>query len=170
MSERVASPAVAPPSPERSNVAPSARSSSAERELLRESFELALERDDGFPRLFYDVLFHRHPEIEQLFGEVGRGRNTINAQRRMFGQTLIAIVDHYDDPVWLQDTLAPLGRAHLGYGVTPVMYDHVADALLTAFAEVCAADWTPAHEAAWREAYDAIAGIMLAAAERPEGT
>lgn len=161
MSERVAS---------SSSRIPAARSSRA-RDLLRESFELALERDDGFPRLFYDVLFHRHPEIEHLFGVAGgQGRNSLEAQRRMFGQTLIAIVDHYDDPVWLQETLAPMGRSHLGYGVTPVMYDHVADALLTAFAEVCDADWTPAHEEAWREAYDAIAGIMLDAAERPEGT
>lgn len=130
------------------------------RRLLRESLELALERDDDFPHLFYDVLFHRHPDIEAMFGERGRGRNSIDAQRLMFGQTLIAIVDHLDDEAWLVSTLVPLGRAHVDYGVTAPMYDHVGEALLTAFSEVCAAEWTAAHEAAWRESYAHIAAVM----------
>ena len=33
------------------------------------------------------------------------------------------------------------------------------------FAETCAADWTPAHERAWRGAYAHIADIMLRGAE-----
>ena len=132
--------------------------------LLRESFELALERDDEFPRLFYDVLFHRHPHIEALFGGVGHGRNSLDAQRRMFSQTLIAVIDHFDDPAWLEATLAPMGVTHVTYGVTDDMYADVGDALITAFAEVCADDWTPAHEEAWRDAYAALAEIMLTAA------
>lgn len=135
------------------------------RRLLQESFELALERDDDFPRLFYDVLFHRHPDIEQMFGERGRGRNTPDAQRRMFAQTLIAIVDHIDDEPWLRETLVPMGKEHLAYGVTARMYDHVCDALVTAFAEVVGEDWTPAHERAWRGAYAHIADVMLRGAE-----
>lgn len=129
--------------------------------LLRESFEIALERDDDFPRLFYDVLFHRHPEVEVLFGERGRGKNSPDAQRIMFGQTLIAIVDHVHDPTWLEATLIPMGKTHVTYGVTAPMYDYVGDALLTAFAEVCGGDWTRAHEAAWREAYAIIVQTML---------
>ncbi len=132
--------------------------------MLRESFELALDRDDEFPRLFYDVLFHRHPHIEALFGDGGQGANSLDAQRRMFGQTLIAIIDHYDDPAWLEAKLAPMGVTHVAYGVTDDMYADVGDALITAFAEVCAHDWTAAHEAAWRDAYGRIADIMLAAA------
>ena len=129
--------------------------------LLQESFELALERDDDFPRLFYDILFHRHPDIEALFGERGRGRNSLDAQRRMFAHTLIAIVDRIDDDAWLEATLVPLGKEHAAYGTTEPMYAPVCDALITALAEVCAADWTPEHEAAWREGYQRIAGFML---------
>lgn len=135
------------------------------RRLLQESFELAVERDDDFPRLFYDVLFHRHPDIEEMFGERGRGQNTLDAQRRMFAQTLVAIIDHIEDEAWLVETLVPMGKTHLGYGVTARMYDYVCDALITAFAETCAADWTPAHERAWRGAYAHIADIMLRGAE-----
>ena len=134
---------------------------------MQESLELALERDDDFPRLFYDVLFYRHPDIEAMFGERGgRGKNSLDAQRRMFGQTLIAIVDHYDDDAWLEAKLAPMGKEHVAYGVTAPMYDQVCEALITAFAETCAPEWSAAHEAAWRAAYARIAGIMQRAEER----
>ncbi len=124
---------------------------------VRETFELALERDDEFPRLFYDILFHRHPETVPLFW-----RNTIGAQRTMVGQTLAAIVDHLGDEEWLSTNLRHLGRGHLDYGVTPVMYDWVGDALIDAVAERCADEWTPDHGRAWRAAYERIVAFMRA--------
>lgn len=129
------------------------------RTLLRDSLELALERDDDFPQIFYDILFHRHPELIPLF----KG-NTPNAQRVMFGQTLVAIVDHSDDTAWIEATLAPMGRTHVAYGVTDAMYDIVGDCLVASMAEVCDEQWTPAHGEAWREAYDKIAAVMRRAA------
>jgi len=130
-----------------------------EKTLLRESLELAFERDDNFPQIFYDILFYRHPELEALF----KG-HTPNAQRVMFGQTLVAIVDHADDPHWLQSTLAPLAKSHVGYGVTDPMYDLVGDCLVASLAETCAERWSPAHDKAWRDAYDRVAGTMRKAA------
>ena len=132
--------------------------------LLRESFELALERDDDFPSLLYDILFHRHPELEALFL-----RNTRSAQRKMFGTTLAAIVDHSDSPSWFRAHLPPIGQAHVGYGVTPDMYPMVGEALIDALAEVCAEQWTPQHEQAWRAAYANVTLAMLGdAAPRSE--
>lgn len=127
--------------------------------LLHESYELALERDDDFPRLFYDIFFHRHPDVERLFVN-----NTHNAQRVMFGQKLSAIVDHIDDDAWLARTLGPMGRQHVGYGVTPEMYAQLGACLIEAVRTVCAADWTAAHEAAWAAAYAKVTDIMLAGA------
>lgn len=130
-----------------------------ERILLRESLELAFERDDDFPQIFYDILFHRHPELEPLF----RG-HTPNAQRVMFGQTLVAIVDHADDPTWLDTTLTPLARSHVRYGVTDAMYDLVGDCLVASLAETCVGQWSPAHDKAWRNAYQRVAATMRKAA------
>lgn len=125
---------------------------------LEESYDRALQRDSDFPRLFYDILFHEHPEVERLFG-----RNSMDAQRKMFGQTLVAIVDHLNDEAWLRATLEPMGRGHLvDYGVTGPMYTHMADALIRALAEVNGADWEPAHQVAWETAFDYIVAIMRA--------
>lgn len=123
--------------------------------LLSASYELVLQRDAEFPVLFYEILFARHPEVRPLFY-----RNTLGAQRKMLGQTLMAIVDHYDDPAWLAQTLAPLGKEHVGYGVTTEMYEWVGDALVDAIARVCASDWSAEYEGAWKRAYATIARYM----------
>src|SRR5262245_25321368 len=122
------------------------------RELVEESLELALVRDPDFPRLFYEILFREHPEAEALFK-----RSTLNAPRTMLAKTLMAAIDHLDDAAWLEKELAPLGARHVTYGVTPVMYDWMGEALRASIAEVCDERWTPEHDQAWREAYAIIA-------------
>src|SRR5688572_1759094 len=124
---------------------------SRRRELLEESFELALLRDPDFPRLFYDILFREHPEAQVLFK-----RNTLNAQRTMLSKTLIAAVDHIDDEAWLTEHLSPLGAQHVEYGVTPVMYDWMGVCLRASLAEVCDEQWTSEHDRAWSEAFELI--------------
>ena len=126
-----------------------------ERRLLEESFELALLRDPDFPRLFYEILFRDYPTTRPLFRS-----NSLNVQRAMLSKALMAAIDHLDDDAWLTRELAPLGRGHLAYGVTPEMYDWVGQSLITAIAEVCEEEWTDLHEHAWRAAYARIAKVM----------
>ncbi len=123
--------------------------------LLEESYELALLRDADFPRLFYDILFRNHPSTRALFKS-----NSLNAQRTMLSKALLAAVDHLEDSVWLEEQLAPLGKGHVAYGVTDEMYGWVGDALIAAIAEVCDADWTTAHDAAWRAAYQRVSQVL----------
>ncbi|HEY3237808.1 MAG TPA: hypothetical protein VGJ84_24015 [Polyangiaceae bacterium] len=84
---------------------------SRKRRLLEESFELALFRDQNFPRLFYEILFRDYPSTRALFV-----RNSPNAQRTMLSKALMAAIDHIDDWDWLVENLAPLGKQHVGYG------------------------------------------------------
>ncbi len=128
---------------------------SRRRQLLEESFELALLRDPDFPRLFYEILFRDYPSTKALFKS-----NSLNAQRVMLSKTLIAAVDHIDDETWLVEHLAPLGKGHIAYGVTPEMYDWVGVALIASIAETCAEQWTPEHLQAWQDAYAKIVSAM----------
>jgi hemoglobin-like flavoprotein len=134
------------------------RKRTEQQQLLEESYELALLRDADFPRLFYDILFKTRPSTRALFKS-----NSLNAQRTMLSKTLLAAIDHLEDGAWLAEHLAPLGKGHVAYGVTPEMYDWVGDALVAAIAEVCDDDWTSAHEAAWRAAYLRLSQVMRAA-------
>jgi hemoglobin-like flavoprotein len=125
--------------------------------LLRSSFALVVERQPQLTHRFYEILFERYPQAKRLFS-----RNPAAAQEKMLTDALVAVMDHLEDAPWLATTLQQLGAKHAGYGVTAEMYGWVGASLLATLAEVAKADWTPALEAAWTEAYGAIAGLMQA--------
>lgn len=128
-------------------------------ELLRSSLELVLERQPAITKQFYEILFVRYPQVRPLFG-----RNAAQAQEQMLQEAIVAVVDHVEDAAWLTSTLGALGQKHVDYGVTPAMYDWVADSLIATLAEIAGSDWTPALQAAWSEALLAIRDLMLAGA------
>jgi|JI10StandDraft_1071094.scaffolds.fasta_scaffold11508_5 hemoglobin-like flavoprotein len=130
--------------------------------LLRDTLELTLAADDSFPARFYQRLFADHPSVAPLFH-----RNSTGAQHKMFAQKLVALVDHLDDPGWLERELAGLAASHAGYGVTAEMYPWVGGALVATLREACGPAWTEAAEQAWLEAYDRLTRAIIAA-PRPQ--
>ena len=104
-----------------------------------------------------EILFEQYPQSRPLFG-----RNSRKKQEDMLAQALVAVVEHLEDAPWLQNTLGALGAKHVGYGVTPEMYDWVGDALLATLAESIGEDWTTAHLDNWAEAYGVIVSLMRA--------
>jgi hemoglobin-like flavoprotein len=126
--------------------------------ILRESFDLIIDRRPDLTIRFYEILFERHPALEMMFR---RNRET---QAKMLAGAIAAVLDHLEDAPWLESTLGQLGAKHLEYGVTNGMYDHVGGALLATLAEVAAEAWTPEVAQQWTLAYGAIAGMMQAGA------
>jgi hemoglobin-like flavoprotein len=126
--------------------------------LLRETLELTLARDDTFPQRFYDRLFAAHPQVHALFH-----RSTPGAQNKLFAQKLTALVDHLDDPAWLDRELVTLAKNHVTYGVTPEMYPWVGEALIATLREACGESWSPTAERAWADAYNALVRAILSA-------
>jgi|SRR6188768_3747398 len=123
--------------------------------LLRNSFDLVVERAPNLTHRFYELLFERYPQTRHMFPEGRRSR-----QEGMLTEALVAVMDHLEDAPWLTQTLHGLGAKHVDYGVTDEMYGWVGDALLRTLAETCANDWNPELEAAWAGAFGAIAGLM----------
>ncbi len=124
--------------------------------LLRETLELTLAHDDTFPQRFYDRLFAAHPEVRPLFH-----RSSTGALHKMFAQKLTAIVDHIDDPAWLERELGRLAANHAGYGVTADMYPWVGEALIATLREACGPAWSDAAERAWVNAYAALSRAIV---------
>jgi hemoglobin-like flavoprotein len=124
-------------------------------QLLRSTFELVTERQPQLTTRFYEILFQRYPQVRPLFG-----RNSGVNQAKMLQDALVAVIDHLEDASWLSSTLTAMGKKHVEYGVTSEMYDWVGSSLLATLAEAAGRDWTPQLEAAWSEAYGAIAGLM----------
>jgi len=128
-------------------------------ELLNVSLELVLERRPDFTPRFYEILFDRYPEVQPLFSRNGR-----KEQAKMLQEAIIAVVEHVENPSWLQDTLSSMGRKHVEYGVTDEMYPLVGECLIATLSEIAGDDWTDEIGASWVAAYGAISGIMIAAA------
>ncbi|HXK20362.1 MAG TPA: globin domain-containing protein [Polyangiaceae bacterium] len=123
--------------------------------LLRDSFDVVVERSPHLTHRFYEILFERYPQTQHMFPAGRRSR-----QEGMLTEALVAVLDHLEDAPWLTGTLHALGAKHVDYGVTDEMYGWVGDALLRTLAETCANDWTPELEAAWAAAFGAIASLM----------
>lgn len=124
--------------------------------LLKRSLDLALLRDPNLTSNFYRILFRRQPGIRWMFQ-----RSLRNVQERMFEQALRAIVDHLDDPAWLDENLRALGARHAAYGVTREMYDAFGEALLQALADSLQEEFTDALQGVWAAAYQNIVARML---------
>ncbi|CAN5374159.1 hypothetical protein BH09MYX1_BH09MYX1_03610 [soil metagenome] len=125
--------------------------------VLRQSFELVVERSPNITRRFYEILFERYPKVRPLFGSTDR----LAAQEKMLTGALVAVLDHVDDAPWLRQTLLSLGAKHVSYGVRDEMYPWVGESLLATLAEVGGDDWTEEVATAWADAIGAIAGLML---------
>jgi hemoglobin-like flavoprotein len=127
--------------------------------ILRESFDLIIDRRPDLTIRFYEILFERYPALAPMFS-----RNRRDVQAKMLAGAIAAVLDHLEDAPWLQTTLGGLGAKHVEYGVTGRMYDQVGDALLATLAEVAGAEWTTAVANQWTLAYTAIATMMQAGA------
>lgn len=125
--------------------------------ILRESFNLAIERAPDLTARFYETLFLRKPELAAMFQS--RPRAT---QEKMLGDALSAVLDHLEDAPWLAQQLAALGARHVEYGVTRAMYDDVGAALLETLATSTGSAWTREVESQWQLAYGAICEMMWA--------
>lgn len=128
-------------------------------DLLRSSLSDAAEREAIVTARFYRILFTRYPQVEPLFG-----RNSRENQQKMLQESLLAVLEHVDDPQWLSETLGAMGAQHVDYEVTEEMYPWVGECLIAALAEILGDDWTPEHQQAWSDALGAVSSLMIAGA------
>jgi hemoglobin-like flavoprotein len=126
--------------------------------ILRQSFEIVIDRRPDLTVRFYEILFAKYPALAPMF------RRDRQGQAKMLAGAITAVLDHLEDAPWLQTTLGELGAKHLDYGVTDEMYGMVGDALLATLAEAAAEAWTPVVAEQWTLAYGAIASMMQAGA------
>lgn len=133
--------------------------------VLRQSLELVASREPLITKRFYEILFHRYPQVQPLFS-----RNGQEKQQKMLQDAIVAVIDHVEDATWLKENLGAIGRKHVDYGVTTEMYGWVGISLLATLEEIAGDEWTPQVEKAWTDAYGAISGLMLEGAAEAAAT
>ena len=129
-------------------------------ELLETSFAQLRDRELDFTQTFYSTLFVDYPQVRPLFKAT-----QMDEQARKLFASLVLVVNNLTKPDALTPALQGLGTRHIKYGVLPEHYPMVGQTLLKAMALTLKERWTPAVEAAWTDAYAAIAEIMLDGAD-----
>lgn len=149
-------------------------------DYLRESIALVGDHGDEIVRRFYTVLFRSAPDLAALFpgnpaeGDLGTDHRGADQRERLLA-ALIALSDLYDpgngDKMAKLDTaLGAFGRSHAAFvrkdgtiqGATIEEYAAVKDALFQVLITFAGAAWKAEYSAAWSQAYDYAAAVMLA--------
>lgn len=126
--------------------------------LVQETWKQVLPIADEAAALFYGRLFELAPSYRQLF--------TTDQEEQ--GRKLMQMITMAVNGLPKLDTIVPaveeLGRRHVKYEVTEVMYDTVGAALLWTLGQGLGDKFTPAVEEAWTETYNSLAEVMKSAA------
>ncbi len=130
---------------------------SAEVQLVKDSFRQIVPIADQAAALFYARLFELDPALRHLF------RGDMREQGRKL-MTMIAVAVQSLERI---DTLVPavrqLGARHAGYGVTEEHYATVGAALLWTLEKGLGPAFTPAVREAWTTTYSLLANTMIEA-------
>jgi len=125
-------------------------------ETLETSFNLLAPRGEELVRRFYDELFIRAPAVRPMFD------NTTPAeQQKKLLASLKLVIENVRDPESLAPALTAMGERHQGYGALPEHYPVVASTLIDVMKEMSGDVWTDTIEAAWSQALNVIAKVML---------
>ena len=131
-----------------------------QQELIRSTWGQVTPIADTAAQLFYERLFELDPALRRLFS-----RTDMDAQRKNLVQTLTVVVKSIDKLDTVIPAVEGLGRRHAGYGVRPKHYATVGQALLDTLQTGLGDAFTRDARDAWGEAYELLAGLMIAAGE-----
>lgn len=126
--------------------------------LVQRSFEKVAMSGERVAEIFYGGLFSIEPSLKKMFPD------DMAEQRRKLLAALTLVIRSLHAPQKLLEPARTLAKKHVKYGVEPVHYTYVGNALLRTLDKGLGEQFTPELRDAWIEAYGALAGIMKEAA------
>ncbi|MFF0152647.1 globin domain-containing protein [Micromonospora sp. NPDC005203] len=131
--------------------------------LLKESWTLVEDDRARLTEHFYAQVFLLDPALRHLFPVqmTGQGDRLLEA--------IIRAIHTVDDPESFAAFLRGLGRDHRKYHVDERHYATMGTALLDALRRIAGDGWNLEYDQAWREAYEAVAALMVAGAADDDG-
>lgn len=133
-------------------------------DLVQDSFAKVLPVIPLAAATFYDRLFVIAPDTRRLF------HGDMTDQGRKLFLTLATVVDSLDRLDEILPVAEALAIRHVGYGARDEHYAAVGTALVDTLTVVLNDDFDVDTAAAWRSAYAALSGCMLAAVHRSTTT
>ena len=126
---------------------------------LEESFDAVAPHGDELMDRFYTGLFAAAPGVAPLFV-----RTDIRRQKKKLLAALVLLRRSLRDLEALLPALRKMGARHVHYGARPEHYPVVGEVLIDSMATVAGDAWRPAYARAWANAFEVVAGAMIAGA------
>ena len=122
---------------------------------IQESFAKVAPISEQAAAMFYGRLFEIAPSVKPLF------RGDMTEQGRKLMATLAVVVNGLTNLESILPAASALAKRHVGYGVKPIHYPIVGEALLWTLQRGLGADWTPELAEAWTDAYGVLSDYMI---------
>jgi nitric oxide dioxygenase len=126
--------------------------------LVQQSFEKVAKLGVKAAELFYAELFAIEPSLRGMF------KGSMQEQHTKLLSALALVVRSLHTPEKILAPVQKLAVKHLDYGVQPVHYTYVGNALLRTLKKGLGPEFTPELNDAWVEAFRLLAQIMKEAA------
>ncbi len=126
--------------------------------LVQDSFAKVVPIGEKVAQLFYARLFEIAPDVRPFF------KNDMQAQGRKLMTTLALITGALRSIDTVLPAIKLMAVNHVKYGVRPVHYRVVGEALMWTLEQGLGKDFTPATRAAWEATYALLSETMIAAA------
>ncbi len=126
--------------------------------LVQQSFEKAAGLGEKVAQIFYAELFAIDPSLRSMF------KGNMKEQHQKLLAALAMVIRSLQAPEKIIGPAQKLAVRHLDYGVEPVHYTYVGNALLRTLKKGLGADFTRETQDAWVEAFRMLAGVMKQAA------
>jgi nitric oxide dioxygenase len=122
---------------------------------IQESFAKVAPISEQAAALFYGRLFEIAPSVKPLF------RGDMTEQGRKLMATLAVVVNGLTNLETILPAASALAKRHVSYGVKPIHYPIVGEALLWTLERGLGAHWTADLATAWGTAYGVLSEYMI---------
>jgi len=126
--------------------------------LVQESFEKVAPLGEKVAEIFYKELFAIEPSLQKMF------KGDIKEQGRKLITTLAIVVRSLHMPDQIVGPAQTLAKRHVQYGVQPIHYTYVGNALLRTLKTGLGDQFAGELRDAWIEAYGLLSSVMKDAA------
>lgn len=129
-------------------------------QLIKASAALIAPLGTQVTEYFYNTMFTDYPQVRRMFPD------DMGAQKERLFQSLVYIASNIDNTEALVPYLQDLGIGHIKLDTRPEHYPIVGKSLMKTLEHFAGDAWTPEMAAAWTEAYNLAAQVMVDAAAK----
>lgn len=136
--------------------------SQSSRAIIDATLPAVADNIDRITEVFYPLMFQRYPEVKAYFNQAHQAQGS---QRRALANAVVAYASNLDRLEVLGDAVALIVHKHASLDIQPEHYPIVGECLLAAVREVLGEAASDEVLAAWGEAYQQLADLLIAAEE-----